>query len=397
MGTQHRLQVIRQIMRERTENEIMSVISNMSRRNPLKWISRVFRNGPLIVMSCLLITGGACSVSNYHTAKRTLVSSPPGFGMESFDLSPDGQHVLYSIAPLGSPPRLMWLYLYDFTTRKAWLLDRSWSYFLLPTLTPDGKAYLYMPKSPPDTIVKRELDSGHVTTLYSSPAPWKLEGGALSPDGTWLAVKEAVRESRTRMDWRMVLVNMATGEAKQILQKNGSLGFGTPQWAPNSARFGWGETQQESDSTVDTVLYVTEPGSSQVAQIPASGSAFRGCWAPDSRRLATFDIGPGREGIYIVDTDTRKVDELAKFGAGEFDFGGGCPWSPDGKSIAFATLAGTAGGERFTVKLVSPDTKQVSTLLGPIGEEVTILTWSPSGKHLLFIRGENSVDSVTVP
>ena len=114
-----------------------------------------------------------------------------------------------------------------------------------------------------------------------------------------------------------------------------------------------------------------------------AGTDFDPDLSPDARhvvfrtsrgRYASDPNGIGLEGIFVVDTETRRERQIQPRTGGLFP-----AWSPDGRKIAFSGVP-RRGATLDTLHLMNTDGSDVVDL-GPPGE---CATWSPDGSKLAF-------------
>ena len=102
-----------------------------------------------------------------------------------------------------------------------------------------------------------------------------------------------------------------------------------------------------------------------------------GTWAPDSKHLAFVVFEKGDNYIGIVDTDTRRVEDVRVPG---IDAITNIAWSPDGHSIAIAGQE-TGVSDLFVYDV---DSKQVRRLTSDKFADMQP-TWSPDNRHIAFV------------
>jgi Tol biopolymer transport system component len=286
------------------------------------------------------------------------------------------------------------MYLAVLPTKKWQFLDYSWSHYFHPLFTADGSGVIYMPETPARSVVRRALDSGQKQVLYTPPSGWRIVTGEVSPDDKWLAVLENEEQPTAAQPGRITLVDLNSKTTREVWSGYG-LGVTTPFWSPDSTRAVWSEPV--GSNSRDNQLHILDLASEKTHPLQQGlDGVSSGSWSPDLHRFAAFSIGLENAGVYVVDANSGQADRLVPMNFEEFDFIGGCPWSHDGKWIAFATVTSNSGDHLFSLKVVSPETKQVRTLLEPSSGVITALTWTPHGK-LLFVRGGTSVEVVSVP
>ncbi len=103
-------------------------------------------------------------------------------------------------------------------------------------------------------------------------------------------------------------------------------------------------------------------------------------WSPDGRSIAfcrtiTWEPDPGRCAIYLVPAAGGPERKIAEGGIG-------LSWSPDGKTLAIASLPGQPGG----IFLLSPETGKRRQLTRPNPYFDNLPTFSPDGRWIGFTR-----------
>ncbi len=103
-------------------------------------------------------------------------------------------------------------------------------------------------------------------------------------------------------------------------------------------------------------------------------------WSPDGSTLAFWADRDGREGLWVMDTDSG---ESATLLSPALSFGAPS-WAPDGKSIAVSGTP-TSNPDDHAIYIIDSATGSILTTIRPQGvEPVFGVSWAPDGKSLAF-------------
>jgi Tol biopolymer transport system component len=114
-------------------------------------------------------------------------------------------------------------------------------------------------------------------------------------------------------------------------------------------------------------------------------------WSPDGSRIAFSGSTRGRTDlwdstqpfhIYTISANGGKPEPVPGVPGPAFD----PTWSPDGKRLAFAPLAGEAAKEQQHVSIVNLETGAVEAVPG--SNNLYSVRWSPDGKWLVALTGD---------
>jgi serine/threonine protein kinase/Tol biopolymer transport system component len=105
-------------------------------------------------------------------------------------------------------------------------------------------------------------------------------------------------------------------------------------------------------------------------------------WSPDGKEIAFFSLASGKPSkIYLVSTDGGAVRELLP---GDDHPEGDPYWSPDGSALAFGGLYGSAAPG---ISILDLKTHHLSALPG--SQQLFSPRWSPDGKYMAAIRSDS--------
>jgi len=156
---------------------------------------------------------------------------------------------------------------------------------------------------------------------------------------------------------------------------NGAL---APAWSPQGDRiaFGIGVFFQGMLGPSKADVAMMRAGGTGV-QILTDGSGNYGfpSWSPDGRQLVYRAAGNNRNGLFIVDIETRAVRALTS-GSGHENFPS---WSPKGDRIAFTS---DRDGD-YEIYTIQPDGSDLQRLTHTAGNDAHN-AWSPDGEWIAF-------------
>jgi Tol biopolymer transport system component len=245
-----------------------------------------------------------------------------------------------------------------------------------PNMSRDGRrlAYDVTPDGRRQAVYVADIQGA---LLYRSPEGISERLPGISPDGHLLAFW-----SRRSGVWHAYIVDLDTGELRQLTQQPGQLPYDNPIWSPDGKRLALRFWRPGGDAG----YFVVDLENGRLRYIRGfvdAGSDF--VWSPDGQQIL-FRTARERNGeIYLYDLATDQVSNLTNDPATDFQ----PQWSPDGELIAFVSTRQGAG----SIYLMNTDGSAVYPLYseggwGPL--------WSPYGGQIAFLSRKGDVQGVYV-
>ena len=231
-----------------------------------------------------------------------------------------------------------------------------------------------------------------------------------SPDGRFLAYA-----SNRDGDSKIYVMDTRTGEHRRLTDRHEQEWF--PAWSPDGK---WIAFVSGSDEIIPLAkmpwvkiktirhIYKADINGTHLVQLTDQGKNLEPAWSPDGKWIAfvSHDRGNERIGIYVIDTNGRKLRRLndQRVQALNGIFRGGCAWSPDGKRIGFSIIMPKA--KRMHLCVIDADGKNFRQLTqgGPIIRakeaekirlpvplplpEIGSPAWSRDGKWIAYVYSD---------
>ena len=253
-----------------------------------------------------------------------------------------------------------------------------------PSLSPDGKSFLFAARSDGDDDIFLQRIGGTNAQNLTADAKANDTMPVYSPDGERIAF-------RSEREPKGIHVMGATGENPKRISE---LGF-SPSWSPDGKELVVATNHQAVPAVKSrSSLWIinVETGAQRLL---LEGVALQPSWSPDGNRIAFWYTE--NRGKRIVATILAKGGEPVVF-ADESNTNWNPVWSPDGKYLYYASDRG--GNMAFWRGLIDSETGS------PIGEHELVptpakfnrhLTFSSDGKRMVYVQTENQSNIKTVP
>ena len=243
-----------------------------------------------------------------------------------------------------------------------------------PQISPDGAWVAYSvsaidsAKNKSDTDVWMTSWDGTQTIRLTS-TPESESSPRWSPDGRWLAFASGRQEGKGGQVW---LLDRRGGEAQRITTIKG--GVDDFVWSPDSKRLALVlDVETDSVARLDTAEHKTPK--------PIVINRY------NFKQDITGYLGSKRTHLALFDVESHRVDTLTSTFADDDS----PSWSPDGLRIAFVREAPPEPGHEsdndiYVIEARPGATaKQLTDFSGPDGGRPS---WSPDGKWIAFVRGD---------
>lgn len=315
--------------------------------------------GPLRVFLCPLATGEARPLTEPIPMSRG--DFRPVF-------SPDGERLAFVRGDLAN---LHDIYLVSVSGGQPERLTHSFQYISGLDWTPDGKALVFS-SAPGQTADSRlwrlSVGDGSRTWLpVGAPHPTRL---SIAQRGSGLVVEVASVSSdivRVRVD--------APASAPEPIAQSTQHDF-NPQYSPSGRFITFISTRSGSPQ-----VWVCGADGANPRQVTQFDNAriWNPCWSYDERRVAFSAAPESVAGIYVADTEIRRVRCVSDAGQHQVVLG----WSRDGRGLYWKTVR----DGHWWVRRVALDGGEVTDIME---RDVFRLAESTDGSRLVFSRGDLS-------
>lgn len=188
---------------------------------------------------------------------------------------------------------------------------------------------------------------------------------------------------------RVMMVDVATGQQRQLQGKIWNTSITTPIFSPdgNSVLY----TRSDDDS-YSTLWRIPLNGGAPVRIDRGRGISNSPSFSPDGRRIAFMTDRLGHNEVYIIDADGTNPIWITQIAGdiSESSYRGEPDWSPDGVTVALQTRS-SGNFQIMTVNMRD----NLATLLTSEGENQSP-SWAPDGRHLVFTSNRSGSDQLWI-
>ncbi|MEO0249360.1 MAG: hypothetical protein ABIN58_07390, partial [candidate division WOR-3 bacterium] len=222
-----------------------------------------------------------------------------------------------------------------------------------------------------------------------------------SPDGKTMAFQSTGELSGgTRLFNCRILTKSLTSDAPQLQVT--SDGFG-PTWSTDGATLAFLRRKGDLEN-----LWTVKGTGGDEKQVTMGGVHFSGYsflphnrwevrdydWSPDSRRMVYCSNKSGQSNVWIVSADGSNETQISENADGHLYFFGPA-WSPDGKRIAYASVAGSAStdGKKTWNIWVTDVAGGKPKVIFEASSVLRLIGWSGGGDKIIVGVAEGNVGS----
>ncbi len=202
----------------------------------------------------------------------------------------------------------------------------------------------------------------------------------ISPDGKYIALF-------SKKDLFTVDLFLADAESGKLLKTLASsdtdADLGTllfidsaGAWSPDSRSFAFVAYRGGEDAIA--IVEVSSGKTKKVIPLKEVAGVSNLSWSPDGSRIALSGSAEGIRDIYLLDPADGKLERLTEGRGAEIQ----PAWSPDGKTLAFAT---DGGGTTMNLGLMDVESRSMEVIALTRGAKHINPVFSPDGRGLYFV------------
>ena len=246
-------------------------------------------------------------------------------------------------------------------------------------------------------VVLRDLLSGRVSTVLPADPVKEViyDDPELSPDGTQIALSTD-RDSASA-DEGIAVVGRDGRSFRRLTTPPSTEGNGPyaidvgAAWSPDGATILFTRITTDlsvTPSTVTTALFTVPAAGGTVTAVAGAGDGYTADWSPDGRRIVFTALPAGADSgpLTVINADGSGRTALGPTGLMP-------TWSPDGSTIAYATITAPDAD-----RVRAQDVTQIATVPASGGPGTTLAvtqpttaktvaeypSWAPDGESIVF-------------
>ncbi|HEX8247511.1 MAG TPA: protein kinase [Pyrinomonadaceae bacterium] len=255
-----------------------------------------------------------------------------------------------------------------------------------PSLSPDGKDFIYTSQNGGDNDIFRQRVGGKNQANLTPDSPANDYMSAFSPDGKLIAFRSERKPSG-------IYLMEETGENVRRLSDTGY----HPSWSPDGKQIVVSDKAADvatSHSIPNSSLWIIDVETGNKSRLDTKGDAVQPSWSPNGKRIAFWFVEEGKLGdIATVSAAGGEPVRVTKDEIMDWN----PVWSPDGKYVYFGS--DRSGHMNIWRVAVDEETGAVSGEPEAVPTPSTYirhLAFSRDGKTLAYIRYETQSNLQTI-